>query len=77
MKMKSCREENNMCLLRGLQECHDLTYMDGCRNREFPYQQVCNDNHTPPSRGLKKVLLNPSGEFRVLGWKPPVSLYGL
>lgn len=77
MKMKSCGAENNMRLVRGLQERCDLTYMDGCRNKEFLYQQVCNNNHTPPLPGLKKVLLNPSGEFRVLGWKPPLSLYGL
>ena len=38
--IKSCKSENSVCLVGGLQDHHDLTYVG--KNKGFPHQEVCN-----------------------------------
>ena len=40
---KSCRTENSICFVGGLQEHCDLTYVDSWKNKGLPYQEVGNN----------------------------------
>ena len=62
--MKSCKIENNTCLLGGLQEHHDQTYMNSCKNKELLHllQQLAGNkksattSHTPSHFSIKQHL---------------------
>lgn len=43
IRIKSCLKENNNGPIGGLWECCDQTYLDSSENKEFWYQEVCNN----------------------------------
>ena len=69
IKIKSCRRENSICFIGGLQKDCDLTYVDSHKNQGFWYQEVCNNypRSTVPHLAFKSTLLKPLEEFRVWG----------
>ena len=42
-------------LVGGLQEHHDQTYVDSCKNKGLQHQEVCSSNHTPSSFRIKEA----------------------
>lgn len=52
------------CLVGGLQECRDLTYVDGYKNKGFLHQGC---NNPLPHLAFKNGLLKPFEEFGVEG----------
>ena len=63
IETKSCRTENNICLVGGLQEQHDLTYVDKCKNKGLNTKKLAATNHAPPGPltwALKVPCRNPS-----------------
>ena len=57
-----------MCLVGGLQEHPDLTYVDSCRNKGFLHQEVCNNQPCPSLiLSLKMLCWNFSGSLEVWG----------
>ena len=68
IETKSCRTENNICLVGGLQEQHDLTYMDKCQNKGSNTKKLAATNHAPPAPphlAFKRALQKPFGQLRV------------
>ena len=65
--MKSCRTENNICLVESLWEHCDLTYVDSYKNKGFQHQEVFN-NHPPSPFSIKEaaILLQVSWFFGTL-----------
>ena len=65
--MKSCRTENNICLVEGFWEHCDLTYADSYKNKGFQHQEVCR-NRPPSPFSIKEtaVLLQVSWFFGTL-----------
>ena len=53
MEIKSCKAENNICLVGGLQEYSDQTYMERYKNKGFWHQEACNNR---PSTSLTLPL---------------------
>ena len=43
IEIKSCRTENNICPVGGLEEHPDLIYGDSCKDKGFLHQEVCNN----------------------------------
>ena len=73
MEIKSCRAENDICFVGGLQEHLDLTYMNG----RLLHQEVCdNQQHPSLTWPLKMLFWNPSGSSGFGRHEPPVSLCG-
>ena len=58
LKIESCRTENNICLVGGLQKHRHLPYIDSCKNKGFQHQEVWNNQwHPLPNQCKKKKAL--------------------
>ena len=69
----SCRTENTICLVDGLQEHPDLTSVNRCKNKGFWHQEVCNNQpHSLPFQ-YKRSLNSTSGKMVFWGTGPPSS----
>ena len=53
-RIKRCRTENNNCLVGGLQEGYDLTYVDSCKKKGFLHQEISNNQLCPSLTLFKK-----------------------
>ena len=75
IETKSCRTENNIGLVGGLQEQHDLTYVHQCKNKGSNTEKLAATNHAPPGPphlAFKSALQQPFGQLRVfLGMSHP------
>ena len=68
IETKSCRTENNICLVGALQEQHDLTYVDKCKNKGLNTKKLAAINHAlprPSHLAFKSALQKPFGQLRV------------
>ena len=54
-EIKSDRTENNICLVGGLQEYCDLTYVNSSKNKGFPCQEVCSNQPHPLHSSIKET----------------------
>ena len=55
METENCRTEINICLIVSLQEYHDQTYMNSCKNKGFWHQEVCNNQPQHSLFNIKEV----------------------
>ena len=68
---KSYRTENNICLVGGLQERHDLICVDRCKNKDSNAKKLAATNHAPsapltwPLKVPCRNLSDSSGFFQV------------
>ena len=79
-EIKSCRTENSICLIEGLQEFHDLTYLDTCKNKGLSHflqglpgsKKSATTSHTLPFY-YKRSLNSNSGKIVLLDTNEPFS----
>ena len=68
--LKSCRTENNNCLVDGLQEHCDQTYSDSCKNKEYLHQEMCKNQPCPLPFPYKRRLNSNSGNMILCNTSP-------
>ena len=65
MEIKSCRPENNICLVGGLQEHCEQTYVDSCKNRGLSHplwslagtKKFATASHMPSPFSIKEAWI--------------------
>ena len=71
IEINSCRTKNNICLVGGLQEHGDQTFVDSYKNKGFSHplqglactKKSATTNHTPSPFSIKRSLNSSSGKM--------------